>query len=329
MRGRFLAPRFAPSAVEDRHLNLDSHRTRRHRIIQRRAQRAIIAEGRDGRHALHAGGAVGELGVGFALLLRLQVGALLEGLRARGLHGDRVHRQVLQLVGQLEIGIEPHIHGAQELQVRGAAGVLRHQELLPVVGELHLGASDLDARTGAGFLLILRLFEHRFRERDIGLCRLHVGIALYRGQISAGHLRGHLLLGGIQVGFSCRNPDFGRLVLADGAEVEHALRSVDAGVDGGERPHEGREAEARDRDAAENLGIEAQTGQILGAALIGERSVDVGQQGSARFQRARLCLLERFIGKLYARAAFRGDRHLDSLLQAQLYGSGGQNHAGH
>ena len=71
--------------------------------------------------------------------------------------------------------------------------------MLPVVGQLHLGAGDLDARAGAGGLLVFGLLQDGFRQRHIGLGGFHVGILLDRGQVGARHRAGYLLTGGLRV----------------------------------------------------------------------------------------------------------------------------------
>ncbi len=67
---------------------------------------------------------------------------------------DGIDGRILQLIGEIEIRIEAHVHGAQQLHVRAAARGLRHQQVLPVVCKLHVGARDFDAGARAGILLI-------------------------------------------------------------------------------------------------------------------------------------------------------------------------------
>ena len=137
--------------------------------------------------------------VDLALLLRLQVGARLQRLCLRLLQRHRVHRNVLQLVGQHQFGVQAQADGAQQLQARGAPRVLRHQQPLPVVGQLHARPRDLDARAGARRLLILRLLEHGLRKRHVGLRRFHVGVRPHRRQVGARHLRRHLLRASVHI----------------------------------------------------------------------------------------------------------------------------------
>ena len=54
---------------------------------------------------------------------------------------------------------------------------------------------------------------------------------------------------------------------------------------------------------AEDCGIEPQAGQVLGAALVAERAVNVGQERGFLFQGAGLRLLKSFACKLDAGAA--------------------------
>ena len=209
-----------------------------------------------------------------------------------------------------------------------AAGVLGHQQVLAVVGQLHAGAGDLDSGSRAGLFLVVRLREQRFRESDVGLRGVHVGIALDGGQVGARHLSGHLLLGGVHVGAGGGDPDLGGLIPADGAEVEDALRAADARVHGGERSHERGEAEARDGYGAEDRGIEAQGREVLGTVLVAEGGIDIRQEGGTLLERAGLRLLQSLVRKLHVGAALGRNGHLDGALQAQLQRSRGQRQAG-
>ena len=99
--------------------------------------------------------------------------------------------------------------------------VLRHQQPLPVVGQLHPRPRDLDARAGARRLLILGLLQHRFRERHVGLRRLHVRIRPHRRQVGPRHLRRHLLRASVHIRLGRAHPHLRRLKAPVCAEVEN------------------------------------------------------------------------------------------------------------
>ena len=92
-----------------------------------------------------------------------------------------------------------------------APRVLRHQQPLPVVGQLHARPRDLDARAGARRLLILSLFEYRFRKRHVGLRRFHIRVRPHCRQIRARHLRRHLLRASVDIRPGRAHSDLRRL----------------------------------------------------------------------------------------------------------------------
>jgi len=67
--------------------------------------------------------------------------------------------------------------------------------------------------------------------------------------------------------------------------------------------------------------IEPQRCQVFGAALLGDRRFEIGQQSRARFRRPRLGLFQRFAGKLNIGIAFGRDGNFHSAFQAELQGS--------
>ena len=81
--------------------------------------------------------------------------------------------------------------------------------------------------------------------------------------------------------------------------------------------------EARDGYRAEQGGVEAQSGEVFRAALVGKGGIDIWQERGALFQRAGLRLLQSFVRELNAGAAFGGNGHVDSALEAQFHGVGG------
>ena len=89
--------------------------------------------------------------------------------------------------------------------------------------------------------LRLREPQQRFRKLDVGVRGIERGLCAKPGQISARHLIGHLVTRALVVRFDRFDGHFGRLIAADGAEVEHGLAHAGAHVEHPEGTDEGRE----------------------------------------------------------------------------------------
>ena len=263
---------------------------------------AVIAERGERREALHLHGAVREPRILFAVLLRAQVGALGEGLLARGFQRDGIDGRVLQLIGEIELRIEAHVHGAQQLQVRGAARGLRHQQMLAVVGELHVGARDFDARARAGLLLIARLGEQGLGERDVGLRGFDIGVGLDGGEIGASGTCAATSSAALSESERAAvTPTFDackRRMAPKSKTLCVAVARASKVVNGPTKVGKWKPGNRRDNP-------DAQGRQIFGAALDGDRPFHIRQQRGAGFEGSHLRLLQTFRGELNVGVALR------------------------